>query len=225
MSELQMVLALSVVAGILAFVALRYWGRYRKLRDRFKGVLDVEGERDKLVQQKEALMHQVNDQRSRWEGEFTRTVSQLEDLTKQLDMVRDTVEMQSFGLYETEFDFGTSDEYKDAIREVREFQKEMIRKKTAAVCHVDWSVEGSKVKGRQMVNRQLRLQLRAFNGESGAAILNVRYNNVVRMEERIEKAVVAINKLGETQSCSLFPIRISDRKKRTLTRIAVSNNL
>lgn len=35
----------------------------------------------------------------------------------------------------------------------------------------------------------------------GAAISNVRYNNVVRMEERIEKAFAAINKLGDTQSC------------------------
>lgn len=38
---------------------------------------------------------------------------QLENLTEQLDAVRDTVEMQSFGLYEAEFEFGTSDEYKN----------------------------------------------------------------------------------------------------------------
>ena len=205
MSEMQLVVTLSVIAGILAFVALRYWGRYRQLRVRFKDVLDIEAERDKLAKEKEALVQEVSTQRSRWEGEFTQTVSKLEDLTKQLDIVRDTVEMQSFGLYETEFDFGTSDEYKDAIREIRESQKQMIREKTAAVCPVDWQVEGSKAKGRQMVNRQLRLQLRAFNGEGGSAISNVRYNNVVRMEERIEKAFVAINKLGESQSCFITP--------------------
>ena len=203
MSEMQLFVTLSVIAGILAFVALRYWGRYRQLRVRFKDVLDIEAERDKLAKEKEALVQEVSTQRSRWEGEFTQTVSKLEDLTKQLDAVRDTVEMQSFGLYEPEFEFGTSDEYKEAVAGVRESQKQMIREKTAAVCQVDWQVEGSKSKGRQMVNRQLRLQLRAFNGEGAAAISKVRYNNVVRMEERIRKAFEAINKLGETQSCHI----------------------
>ena len=85
MSEMQLVVTLSVIAGILAFVALRYWGRYRQLRVRFKDVLDIEAERDKLAKEKEALVQEVSTQRSRWEGEFTQTVSKLEDLTKQLD--------------------------------------------------------------------------------------------------------------------------------------------
>ena len=205
MSELQLIVTLSVITGILAFVAFWYWRRYRRLRVRFKDVLNVEAERDKVAKEKEDLMREVKAQRSRWEGEFTETVSKLEDLTKHLDIVRDTVEMQSFGLYETEFDFGTSDEYKDAIREIRESQKQMIREKTAAVCPTEWEVEGNKAKGRQMVNRQLRLQLRAFNGEGGSAISNVRYNNIVRMGERIEKAFLAINKLGESQNCFITP--------------------
>ena len=203
MSELQLILILSGATAILAYAALRYWIRYRQLRVRFKDVLDVEAERDKLLKEEEALRRKVSDQRSSWEKEFTRTVGQLEDLTKQVEVVRDTVEMQSFGLYETEFDFDTSDEYKEAIRKVRESQKQMIRDKTAAVCPVEWKVQGSAAKGRQMTNRQLRLQLRAFNGESAAAVSKVRYNNIVRMEERIEKAFAAINKLGETQSCEI----------------------
>ena len=72
MSEFQLVLTLSVVTGLLTFVALRYWRRYRQLRDRFKGVLDVEAERDKLVREKEVLNRQVNAQRSRWKEEFSR---------------------------------------------------------------------------------------------------------------------------------------------------------
>ena len=40
----------------------------------------MEAERGKLVREKEALARKVGDQRSRWETEFIRTVSQLEEL-------------------------------------------------------------------------------------------------------------------------------------------------
>ena len=94
MSEFQLILLLYAATAILAFVALRYWRRYRQLRERFKDVLDVEVERDKLIREKDDLTRKVSEQRSRWEEEFTRTVSQLEDLTEKLDAVRDTGGMQ-----------------------------------------------------------------------------------------------------------------------------------
>ena len=62
---------------------------------------------------------------------------------------------------------------------------------------------GSKAKGSQMVNRQSRLMLRAFNGECDSIILKVKYNNVGKIEDRIESAYNAINKLGESQQCRI----------------------
>ena len=190
---------------LLAVLAFRFWKRSRELTQRFSAVLDVEKERDRIAEEQRKLRREVDQQRTRWKAQFETTVEQLERLTNELDRVQDAVEMQSFGLYEPEFDFDTSDQYKDALRAVRDSQKEMIRDKTAAVCDTEWQVEGSKVKGRQMTNRQLRLQLRAFNGEASAAIAKVRYNNVDAVDERINKAFDAINKLGETQSCSITP--------------------
>lgn len=54
-----------------------------------------------------------------------------------------------------------------------------------------------------MMDKQIKLMLRAFNGESDAAVGKVRYNNVVSLENRVKKAFEAINKLGETQRTSL----------------------
>jgi hypothetical protein len=56
-----------------------------------------------------------------------------------------------------------------------------------------------------MVNRALRLTARAFNNECDAAISNVRWNNVSRMEARIEKAFEAINKLNQSQTIEISP--------------------
>ncbi|WP_394828053.1 DUF4041 domain-containing protein [Pendulispora albinea] len=50
-----------------------------------------------------------------------------------------------------------------------------------------------------MVKQQAKLMLRAFNGECDAAIAKVRYDNVIKLEERVSKAYRDINKLGEVQ--------------------------
>jgi hypothetical protein len=48
-----------------------------------------------------------------------------------------------------------------------------VRDKTAAVCSIEWRVNGSLVEGRKSTNHTLRLILRAFNGECDAAIAKV----------------------------------------------------
>ena len=57
-----------------------------------------------------------------------------------------------------------------------------------------------------MTNRGIRLTARAFNSECDATISNVHWNNVDKMELRIEKAFKAINKLNESHQ-----ILISDK--------------
>ncbi len=76
------------------------------------------------------------------------TLREMESLTKQLDALRGTAEIQSFGLYEPHFDFDTSEEYKDAVKVNRDKQKSATKEGRAAVCTTEWTVEGSKVKGR-----------------------------------------------------------------------------
>ncbi len=54
-----------------------------------------------------------------------------------------------------------------------------------------------------MTKRNLQLMIRAFNGECDAAIASARWNNVVRLQERIRKSFEAINKAGLPISCSI----------------------
>lgn len=73
----------------------------------------------------------------------------------------------------------------------------MISNDTAAICHTNWTVEGSEAKGRAVVKVYKKLMLRAFNGESDVLIAKVKWNNVNQMKERMQKLFDAINKLGE----------------------------
>ena len=63
----------------------------------------------------------------------------------------------SFGLYQPHFTFDTSEDYKDAIKECRGRQRTLIREGGAVQTPGNWTVEGSREKGRKM-ERQYPIQ-------------------------------------------------------------------
>ena len=198
--------AIPIAIAILAVIGLLFaLSSLRALRRRYGGIIDVERERDRVAAEREALASEIKERRASWEKDFGEALRELEELTRELDAARDQTELQSFGLYETHYDFESSSEFKAKLGQIRVQQKAMVRDKTAAICRTEWQVEGSRSKGRQMVQRYLRLQLRAFNGECDAAVAKVRYSNVAAMEQRIRRSFDALNKLGETQTCAIAP--------------------
>lgn len=74
----------------------------------------------------------------------------------------------------------------------------MLKAKTAVICSTEWTVGDSKAEGKKMVARAIKLTTRAFNNECEAAIANVRWNNIDKMQERIRKAAEDINKMNES---------------------------
>ncbi|MGL5061643.1 MAG: DUF4041 domain-containing protein [Microcoleus sp.] len=131
--------------------------------------------------------------------------SQIRKLQQKLSEVEESEAVQSFGFYKSKYNFGSSEEYKRRLEEIRRQQSKMLKDKTAAICHVPWEVEGSKKKGKKMTDDFLTLILRAFNGECDAAMLQVKYNNAIKLETRINKAFDTLNKLSETNRCAIMP--------------------
>ncbi len=129
----------------------------------------------------------------------------LDEILKRVAIYDEKLELGELGIYEPHFDFDDSEAFKQAIKDNREKQKKLVKDKRAVGANNGWTVDGSAAKGRTMINRQIRLTLRAFNNECAAAIANVRWNNVDTMEARIEKAAEQIDKLNESMS-----IKISD---------------
>lgn len=123
-----------------------------------------------------------------------------DELNKRIDVFRSEADLIEYGIYEPIFNYNTSDEYKLRIRENYLTQKKIIKDKNACICHTDWSVDGSRQTGRKWTNRQIRLTLRAFNGECDSLISKVTWNNINRLISRIEKVFEMINKLNETSN-------------------------
>src|SRR5207248_2154281 len=93
--------------------------------------------------------------------------------------------------------------YKVKLQAVRDQERMMLRDHTAAMCPERWSVNGDARQGQRMIKQYSKLVLRAFNGESDAAVAEVNWNNISKMEQRLRKAFDDINELGSVMHVSL----------------------
>ena len=159
------------------------------LKSRFAPVISIDTEIRHLEETRDNLNGKIGDVRST----YSEKRKLLEDLEQQVAIYDERLSFAEFGVYEPHFDFDDSDAFKRETKRARDLQKAMVSAKTATYCPASWTVDGSRSKGRVMINRQTRLTLRAFNSECTAAIANTRWNNVVAMEKRILNAAKQIN--------------------------------
>ena len=122
---------------------------------------------------------------------------------KDLILLDDEILMQEFGLYKPIYDFESSEKYKQAIDNLRVVQKEMIKNKSAVIYSNNWTVDGSKAKGRKMTNDNINQIIMAFNIECDNLIAKVKYNNIQSIQKRIEKTFERLNKLNESNQVRL----------------------
>lgn len=140
-----------------------------------------------------------------YQEQILRAQDQLAALQREIGAVEEAIEIQSFGFYKPRYGFESSDQYAQRLEEVRRQQQEMLKSERAARCEKTFAIDGSVKKGAAMVRDHSKLMLRAFNGESDAAIAKVKYDNVTSLKARIEKSFMAINKLGESKFVEITP--------------------
>lgn len=191
----------AIVVIVLTIALVRFWKRARSYELRFQPIIDadqelgrVKAEQAKVVTETDQLRNTYKEKRKIFDA-----------LVRQAAIYDEEIELAELGFYKPHFNYDTSEEYKKQIVEIRARQKEMLSEKTAITCRTEWTVEGSKAKGRTMSNRAIRLAARAFNNECDAAIAQVAWNNAERMEARIKKAFEAINKLNESITVEISP--------------------
>jgi len=218
MALLAIAFCVCVVLFWLFFQAKQRLARYAPIRDieayRQQAHREVEQQRNAAKQQfahaQQELarrQHEVQQQGQVAQQQLGQLHQQLADgqhrlqvLQAEVGAVEEELEMQSFGFYRPHYSFTDSEQFKHALRQTRDRQKQLVKNDGAANCPSDWTVDGSRAKGRKMVREQIKLMLRAFNGECDAAMTKVRYNNVDKMEARLVKSCEAVNKLGKSKN-------------------------
>ena len=140
--EIALILACITLLALLVLVFRAKW----KLTSRFQKILDIEteGKKIKATLEKEqdevrATISQLEQQRNTLQVEKENTEGTIAKLKTQVSTLEDELNLQTHGLYESKYDFGTSAQYKIAISEIRKRQKAMIRDKTALPCSAQWN--------------------------------------------------------------------------------------
>lgn len=174
-------------------------------RARLEPILSVEAEAEALRGERTTLETQIDATRAAYKEKR----ALLDRLSAQVAVYDERLAFAELGVYEPHFDFTDSEAYKNAIKDCREKQKRMVSTKTAVSANNNWTVDGSKAKGQTMINRQIRLTMRAFNNEAEAAIANVRWNNVNAMEKRVHAAVKSINDSNASMNIEISPVYVA----------------
>ncbi|MBN4045998.1 DUF4041 domain-containing protein [Desulfocapsa sp. AH-315-G09] len=164
--------------------------------EQYSDIIDINKELEVLTGKETALAHKFESLKNNYKTKK----SLFDKLVKETAIYDEEIELAELGFYKQHYDFDTSEKYKLELSLIKDAQKQLLKQKSAIHCTTRWSVGGSKKKGEAMANRAVRLTARAFNNECDAAISRTRWNNIERMENRIQKAFKAINKLNTSSA-------------------------
>lgn len=127
----------------------------------------------------------------------------IESKKQEIVCMNDEILVQEFGLYEPQFEFASSLDYKEELANSRLLQKELIKKDCAVNGNNDWTVNGSVAKGKKMIGDMKKLLLRAFNSECDEIVSKVKYTNFDASLNKIQKSADTISRLGNTMGISI----------------------
>src|SRR5699024_7722634 len=131
------------------------------------------------------------------------TENELSKLKDEYIELEDEVLMQSYGFFNPKYKLEDSGAYKIRLKEIKDKQKEKVRSKTADSFFNEWTVDGSKSKGKKMTNNNIKHALRTLNSECDLSISKVTVNNINSMEKRIQNVINEVNKMNETNKVSI----------------------
>ena len=164
-------------------------------RAREVGLLDLLAVK-KQIQDEEARLTATEAQVAATQAELEAARSKLQEVQQQILVAEDTVQLESFSLYQPKYQFTNSSEYKSRLDAIREEQKQTARGLSATVDAWDnYAVELTKAQWKKLRKDALKLALRSFNSESEYCIDNVKFSNLEKMEERIRRSFDTCNKL------------------------------
>lgn len=146
-----------------------------------------------------AELENIKNLRIEYNEKYKKDLVLYNELNSQLKLFKDELEIGEFGLYEPNFGFQTSEEFKSAIRKNYSDQKELIQTERAIILMrypsneiVDLN-DFNTVDKTKFLNTK-KMILYAFNAECDSLISKVNWNNIYQITERIYNHWLRISK-------------------------------
>lgn len=96
---------------------------------------------------------------------------------------------------ECAYDYDTSKEFDNKLKEIRRKQKVLIKNKEAIIHDMEWTVQGSEAKGNKLMKDISNLALMSFNDYCDTLIVKLKYSGIDKVKENITNKYNKINKL------------------------------
>lgn len=128
-------------------------------------------------------------------AELSQRKSELSDIQNEILLANDVLELQEFGFFERQYKFSDSTKYKEALDNLRNYQKDLVRSGQAGRIIVPMLLNDNKSKGRAMQNQLIKATIRGFNGEADALLVKVTVSNVEKKIQALKHAFQQLNKM------------------------------
>jgi len=201
-----LILLIPILTLILGYLLIKSKTKYKKLEKeseefklKYEPILDIEVE----VEKKKESLSKIKKDIREIKKSYSEKRAIYDDLTKQLSLYEEDLALTELGFYKPRFALDDSEKYKREITKNRDKQKVLMSNKTAITASQEWTVDGSKTKGKAMINKTIKLVARAFNNECDVIISKVKWSNLDSSENRMRKMYDTINKLVENQNVSI----------------------
>ena len=134
-------------------------------------------------------------------------VARVEEQAARAELAQDLDEavIQEAGFYTFNHPLNDAVAYKAALVDAQARMKALIRDGQAVEGAVNWTVNNSAAQGRKMVKDTSTLMLRAYNAEADALVRAMRPHALAAAKTRLDKAAMAIERLGKTMSIRISP--------------------
>lgn len=164
---------------------------------------DISDLQQKYSEKKQELQEKTAQEIEQSNATIRNLQNKIKVLEGQQIVLDEAVLLQSFGLYEPQYDFENSEKYKLMLDKVREKQKSFIKTGQAIIGSENWTIDGDTKKGAKMVGDMKKLLLKAYNEECDELVRKVKYNNFEAYKKRIETSCNQISKLGTMLKISI----------------------
>lgn len=195
MNAILLYLIIVLLSAAIVFLLVKYIKLYKK----YSPLINL----DKEIDIKNNYLLQQENDIKQLQAAYKEKREIYDNLNSTITLLSDNLDFMDVGLYEPSYNFDCSEDYKDALLQNYEKQKQEIKLDKAITCPINWTVDGSVQKGKVMIKKQCKIMLKAFNGECDANISKVKWNNFERIKARINKSFEDINKLGESHNIKI----------------------
>lgn len=179
-----------LIGSVLSFkdklISMSKGDVYKKQLDELHKRIDEQGimELWEIEDKKKKGLHKVN-----------QLEEEIAKLKEESVFWQEIIEEESGGMFTRPEELYPSEHYKQELKKNRDKQKQMKKDKTATIAK-EWTVDGSKAKGKKFTNANIKQILRSFDNESDVKVKTLTFKNYQSKLKALRKSFEQLNKIN-----------------------------